>query len=326
MDAGWTAERIGDQRSKTILITGANTGVGFETARILAQHGAAVILACRNVDKATTAANRIRERATHASLRTVHLDLASLASVRAAAAEVRSATEGLNALICNAGVGWPPHALTEDGFERTFATNHLGHFALTGLLLDRLLGVPSSRVVVITSPAHRQGAIDFDDLHSDRGYDPRRAYAQSKLANLLFVHELNARLGKAGSTTISVAAHPGMARSEFNRHLPLPFRGRHYGIMWPLSHSPDRGALSILRAALDPMLHGGEYIAPGGRMEFRGTPESRRPSDASFDLETQRRLWQVSEALTGVRYEIEGALARSAGPNKSLRDGLSAAG
>jgi NAD(P)-dependent dehydrogenase (short-subunit alcohol dehydrogenase family) len=310
MSVRWTAAQIPDQDGRIVVVTGANTGVGFETARMLAERGASVVLACRNPDKASAAADRLRERTRAATLRVLHLDLASLASIHEAAAELRSAFSEIDLLVCNAGLGWAPFTRTEDGFELTLGTNHLGHFAFTGLVLDRLLPMPGSRIVVVTSPAHREGSIDFDDLQSERRYSRRRAYAQSKLANLLFAHELQSRLDRAGARTIALTAHPGMSRTEFNRNLPLPFRGRSYGVMRPMSQSAETGALPILRAAVDPAVHGGEYFAPDGWNEFKGTPERLEPSAASHDPQTQRQLWETSEALTGVRYKIEDSVRR----------------
>jgi NAD(P)-dependent dehydrogenase (short-subunit alcohol dehydrogenase family) len=300
----WTAAQIPDQTGRVAVVTGANSGVGFEAARMLAEHGAAVVLACRDTRKGDDAARRIRLTAPDAKLTVLRLDLASLSSVQAAASELHSAYDSLDLLIDNAGVGWVPYTRTEDGHELTFATNHLGHFALTGRLLDLLLHVPGSRIVVVSSPAHRQGKINFDDLHSEKRYSQRAAYGQSKLANLLFAYELQRRLAAAGAETIALAAHPGGARSNFNRHLPRPFRGPNYGLFRPLSHSSEIGALAILRAAVAPEARGGDYYAPSRMMEFKGYPLRRTSSDASHDLTGARRLWEISEKLTGIGYPV----------------------
>lgn len=299
----WTGTQIPGQAGRTALVTGANSGTGFETAKALAKHGAAVVLGCRDPDKGQDAVRRIQAAAPSATLTMLPLDLASLASVRQAAQQLRATHDRLDLLICNAGVGWVPYTRTADGFELVFATNHLGHFTLTGQVLDLMLGVAGSRVVVVSSPAHRQAKMDFADLQSERKrYRRSGAYGQSKLANLLFAYELNRRLAAAGAETIALAAHPGGARSNFNRHLPRPFRGPNYGLFRPLSHPSAIGALAILRAAVDPGAQGGEYYAPSRRMEFTGFPVRRRSSDASYDTAAQRRLWEISEELTSARY------------------------
>jgi NAD(P)-dependent dehydrogenase (short-subunit alcohol dehydrogenase family) len=197
---------------------------------------------------------------------------------------------------------WAPKGRTADGFEMHFGTNHLGHFAFTGLVLDLLLPVPGSRVVVLASPAHRGGVIDLDDLAYDRRYRPAAAYSRSKLANLLFAQALQDRLDQAHALTIAVAAHPGGARTELNRNMPVVFRGKSWGLARPITHPAGIGALSIARAATDPGITGGAYIGPGGWQEFTGYPVLLQPSDRALDPELQYRLWQESERLTGVTY------------------------
>jgi NAD(P)-dependent dehydrogenase (short-subunit alcohol dehydrogenase family) len=200
---------------------------------------------------------------------------------------------------------WAPYERTEDGFEKHLAVNHLGHFALAGLILPRLTSTPGSRIVVLSSPAHRRATVDFDDLQpsqSSTGYRAMRAYAQSKLANLLFAYELHRRLAAAGAPTAALAAHPGGARSELNRTMPVLFRGASWGIARPITHPAARGALSILRAATDPNAVGGQYYGPDGRFEFKGDPTVLQSTPLSHDPEIQRRLWESSEELTGVRY------------------------
>lgn len=300
----WTLERIPRQDGRAALVTGANSGVGFETAKALAEHGAAVVLACRDPEKGDVAASQINAIVPDAALTVLHLDLASLASVRDGAQQVHAMLDRLDLLICNAGVGWAPYARTEDGYELTVATNHLGHFALTGRLLDLMLETRGSRIVAVTSPAHRQARMNFADLQSDKRYSRRDAYGQSKLANLLFAYELQRRLSAAGAKTLALAAHPGGARSNFNRTLPWLFRGPNYGLFRPLSHPSETGALAILRAATDPHASGGDYYAPSRLMEFTGYPARRKSSDASYDRGAQRRLWEISEELTAVHYPI----------------------
>jgi NAD(P)-dependent dehydrogenase (short-subunit alcohol dehydrogenase family) len=227
-----------------------------------------------------------------------------VASVRSAAAELRSRHARIDVLINNAGVMWAPKGKTADGFETHFGTNHLGHFAFTGLVLDLLLPVSGSRVVVLSSPAHRRGSIDFDDLSYDRRFRRAAAYARSKLANLLFAQMLEAKLEQAHGATIAVAAHPGGARTELNRHMPVWFRGQSWGLARPITHPADIGALSVVRAAVDPAIPGGSYVGPDGWQEFTGYPVVLSPSERARDPELQLRLWQESERLTGVSYQF----------------------
>jgi NAD(P)-dependent dehydrogenase (short-subunit alcohol dehydrogenase family) len=298
MSEQWTEQSIPDQRGRVAVVTGANTGLGFETARALAEHGARVVLAVRDVEKGKQAAARISGDVTVQAL-----DLTSLESVRDAAAELHTKHDSIDLLINNAGVMMPPKQTTRDGFELQFGTNHLGHFALTGLLLDLLLPVPGSRVVTVSSIAHRTGgaAIHFDDLQWDRSYDRSAAYAQSKLANLLFTYELQRRLTPQGST-ISVAAHPGVSSTELVRNLPPAVRLIAPVIGPLISQSASRGALPTVRAATDPAVLGGQYYGPDGRGELRGDPQVVASSPQSYERTLQQRLWTVSEELTGVKF------------------------
>ncbi|MCP9271283.1 SDR family NAD(P)-dependent oxidoreductase [Mycolicibacterium arenosum] len=291
---GWTSTDIPDQTGRIAVVTGANTGLGYETATALAAKGATVVLAVRNLDKGRAAADLIVRAHPGANVSLQELDLGSLDSVRAAAAELRAEHDQLDLLINNAGVMMAPRSTTADGFELQLGTNHLGHFALTGLLLDRLLSTPLSRVVTVSSLGHRFGRIRFDDLQSERRYSRAGAYGQAKLANLLFTYELQRRL--EGTDTIAVAAHPGGSSSELSRHLPgvvqLAFR--------TLEQSTEMGALPTLRAATDPNVAGGEYYGPGGFMEMNGYPTLVDSNRRSHDPQAARRLWDVSEELTGV--------------------------
>ena len=306
----WTSADMPAQDGRTIVITGANTGVGFETAKLLAARGAAIVLACRDPERARQARQRISSGAPSDRLDTITLDLASLASVQAAAAELHSRHRRIDVLINNAGVMWAPKGETADGFETHFGTNHLGHFAFTGLVLDLLLLTAGSRVVVLSSPAHRAGDIDFADLpYRRRRYRPSAAYSRSKLANLLFAQMLQAKLEQARAQTIAIAAHPGGARTELNRHMPLVFRGPSWGLARPITHPAKIGALSLARAAVDPGIAGGAYVGPDGWHEFTGYPVLLNPSERARDPELQRRLWQESEKLTGVAYQFSTATA-----------------
>ncbi|MEV5574592.1 oxidoreductase [Spirillospora sp. NPDC052269] len=300
----WSAADIGDQSGRTAVVTGANTGVGFHVAKALAEHGATVVLACRDTAKAADAFARITADVPSAAVTTLALDLASQSAVREAADRLRTTHPRVDLLINNAGVMWAPRGRTVDGFETHLAVNHLGHFAFTGLILDLLTGTRGSRVVTVTSPAHKRARIDFDDLQSEQRYRPVAVYGQSKLANLLFTYELHRRLGEAGAATISLAAHPGGARTELNRTMPILFRGRSWGIWRPLTHSAATGALPILRAATDSGASGGQYYAPDGLGEFKGHPAAQESSPGSHDLDAQRRLWEISERLTSTTYDF----------------------
>lgn len=302
--AKWTASDIPDQTGRVAVITGANTGLGYETALALAGHGAHVVLAVRNLEKGKDAAARITAQSPHADVALQELDLTSLESVRAAAEQLRSAHDRIDLLINNAGVMWTPKSTTKDGFELQFGTNHLGHFAFTGLLLDRLLPVAGSRVVTVSSMGHRIRAdIHFDDLQWERGYSRVGAYGQSKLANLMFTYELQRRLAPHG-TTIAAAAHPGGSRTELVRNLPAPVL-RFAPLIEPLFQGADMGALPTLRAATDPGVLGGQYYGPDGFGEQRGYPKIVASSEKSHDVDAQRRLWAVSEELTGVVYPFD---------------------
>lgn len=304
----WTAADVGDQSGRIAVITGASSGLGLETARILAQHGARVVLAGR--DQARTAAGAEAIRASHpsAAVETAQLDLASLESVRSAAADLRARFPRLDLLINNAGVMMPPYSLTKDGFELQFGTNHLGHFALTGLLMSSLLAVPGSRVVTVSSNGHRAGRMNFADLQSSRHYQKFAAYGRSKLANLMFTYELQRRLAAARAQTIALAAHPGTARTELTRHLGGLSRwamGPQLGVLnsWWVQDG-SMGALPTLRAATDPEAIGGTYYGPDGPFQFTGYPVVVTSSVRSHNREAQRRLWVESEQLTGITYPV----------------------
>ena len=303
--AKWTTSDIPDQTGRVAVITGANTGLGYETARVLAEHGAQVVLAVRNLDKGKDAAARIAAAAPHADVALQELDLTSLDSIHAAAAQLRAAHDRIDLLINNAGVMWTPKGTTKDGFELQFGTNHLGHFALTGLLLDRILPVAGSRVVTVSSIGHRiLAGIHFDDLQWERRYNRVAAYGQAKLANLLFTYELQRRLAPHG-TTIAAAAHPGGSRTELSRNLPS-LLGRIFTTVEPLvAQDASTGALPQLRAATDPGVLGGQYYGPDGFGEMQGHPKVVASSAKSHDVDVQHRLWAVSEELTGVVYPFD---------------------
>jgi NAD(P)-dependent dehydrogenase (short-subunit alcohol dehydrogenase family) len=295
---------VPSQAGRIAVVTGSNTGIGFEAARVLAARGATVVLACRDTTKAEAAAERILSASPQAKVRAAHLDLASLASVRAAANALNAAYEGIDLLVNNAGLMFAPYSQTEDSFEQQFGVNHLGHFALTGLLLGHLLKAPGSRVVTVSSYSHRQGAIDFADLGLERGYRRGAAYARSKLANLLFSYELQRRLAAAGAATTALAAHPGFARTGLPGYMSLMARLGTRLIEPVLAQSAAMAALPVLRAATDPRARGGEFYGPGGRIGTKGYPVPVSSSARSHDAALQRRLWTESERLTGVTYPV----------------------
>lgn len=301
----WTAERIPSQAGRVAVVTGANKGIGFETAAALADRGATVVLAVRDVAKGRAAADRITERSPYSAVEVVELNLASLDSVRAAADEIASGHPRLDLLINNAGVMLTSKITTADGHELQFGTNHLAHFALTGLLMKQLLTTAGARVVTVSSLGHRVRArINFDDLNGDLHYDRMVAYGQSKLANLLFTYELQRRINVAGLATLAVAAHPGNSRTDLFGNAPTWIR-MGARILAPLaSQNPQMGALPTLRAATDPNVRGGQYFGPGGVGEQRGYPKLVQSSPQSHDEGLQLRLWQVSEALTGVSFSF----------------------
>ena len=306
-DGRWTASAVPDQSGRTIVVTGACAGLGLE---VLAGRGATVVMACRDVAKAERAADQVRSEVRRANVRVVRLDLASLSSVREAADEIRSTCARLDVLINNAGVMAVPYDRTEDGFELTLAANHLGHFALTGLVLDRLLATSGSRIVTVSSIAHRRGVMHLDDLQAERRYRPSDAYAQSKLANLLFTYELHARLEAAGARTIALAAHPGNARTGLWRTSSVVERAlishRLRMLNFWLVQAPEIGALPTLRAAVDPSAQGGAYYGPSGPFQYSGYPTRVESSARSHEAAVQHRLWELSEQLTGVSYGIRG--------------------
>jgi NAD(P)-dependent dehydrogenase (short-subunit alcohol dehydrogenase family) len=305
MTAKWSADQIPDQTGRTAVVTGANSGLGLVTARELARGGASVVLACRNVAKGEAAAGEIAAAVPDARLQVADLDLSSLASVRRFV-DVLDVGE-LALLINNAGIMMTPQQKTADGFELQLGTNHLGHFALTGLLLPRLGEAADARVVTLSSIEHKAGHIQFDDLQHEHGYEPRKAYQQSKLANASFGLELDRRLRAAGSTVKSVLAHPGYSDTNLQSTGPT-------GVMKALlavsnrvlAQSAEQGALPTIYAATAPDVEGGDYYGPDGFREMRGRPTKVKVIAEGRDPEVARRLWEASEELTGVRYELSG--------------------
>jgi NAD(P)-dependent dehydrogenase (short-subunit alcohol dehydrogenase family) len=300
----WTAEDIPDQTGRVAVVTGANSGLGAAVARQLAHHGAEVILACRDTIKGEAVAEAID--APKGSAVVARLDLGDLASVRAFATALASDRDRVDLLVNNAGVMAPPRGKTKDGFELQFGTNHLGHFALTGLLLPLLLVSAAPTVVTVSSQAHRGGYINFDDLTGERRYNRWAAYGQSKLANLVFSFELDRRSRQAGLDLKSQAAHPGWAATNLQSAGPaIPYERVFMAIVnRTYAQTAEMGALPILYAATVPDLPGGSFVGPDGLGEGRGYPKLVHGSSRAYDVEVARRLWSVSEELTGVSFNL----------------------
>ncbi|WP_198653332.1 oxidoreductase [Actinocorallia populi] len=292
----WTVNDIPQQNDRTYVVTGANSGLGLETARALAAKGAHVIMACRDLDRGRAAQARIQGGRTEVR----RLDLADLESVR----EFAAAVESVDVLVNNAGIMMPPLRRTAQGFELQFGTNHLGHFALTGLLLDRLSAGDAPRVVTVTSSLHRTGSIRFDDLNAEKSYSPIGHYAQSKFANVLFGLELDRRLRKAGSPVLSLLAHPGYAATNLQSSGPvklIALLGKPANLL--LAQPAAHGAVPQLYAAAGSGAESGRFYGPSGFQEMRGRhPKEVRPVRAATDPDVAGRLWAVSEELTGVRF------------------------
>jgi NAD(P)-dependent dehydrogenase (short-subunit alcohol dehydrogenase family) len=297
--AGFTARDVPDQRGRTALVTGANTGLGFWTAVHLARAGARVLIGARSGDKGTAALRRLQDEAPGSDADVLQLDLSSLAAVEDAAGRLRDREDRLDLLVNNAGVMMPPYDTTADGFELQLGVNHLGHFALTGHLLPLLADTPDARVVTVSSIAHRDAEVFFDYLQAERGYDAGARYGQSKLANLLFTFELDRRLRAAGSPVRALAAHPGIARTELGRHFPAPMR-----LLLPVVglvlNSAEQGAWPSLMAATSPTVDGGDYVGPSRFNEMSGPAGPAASSAIANDQDVQRRLWDASVELTGV--------------------------
>ena len=305
MSTKWTAEAIPDLSGRTFVVTGANSGLGLEATRMLAARGGHVVMTARDTLKGKAALARIGQDVPGASLELRTLDLADLESVRAFAEGLRADAVPVDVLINNAGVMMTPQRTTKQGFEMQFGTNHLGHFALTGLLLDVIAQQDDPRVVTVSSTLHRQGKIDFDDLMRTKTYSPGDAYAQSKLANLLFGLELQRRLDAAGSSVRSLMAHPGYSATNLQTTGPTGWRKALGRMANPvLAQKAAIGALPEVRAAVAPDAAGGQYYGPADFFESRGHPVLVRPSKRAQDPASAARLWEESEKLTGVVFPL----------------------
>jgi len=308
----WTAADVPDCDGRTVVITGANSGLGFEATKVFARRDATVVMACRSTDRGGDAAAEIRGAVPGADLDVRACDLADLDGVAAFADGLLDAYDDIHVLCNNAGVMAIQRSETADGFETQFGVNHLGHFALTGHLVERLVETPGeTRIVTHSSGAHTMGEIDFDDLHGEDDYGKWAAYGQSKLANLLFAYELQRRLDGAGiEGTISVACHPGYADTDLQFRDPRERGSRlRSGLMKlanaVLAQSARQGALPMLYAATADDVDGGDYYGPGGILNARGYPERQTSSERSYDEDLAGRLWAVSEELTGVTYDVD---------------------
>lgn len=310
----WTAADMPELTGRVALVTGANSGIGLHTALELARRGAHVVMAGRDHGKGEIATARVAAETGSSAVEWAPLDLADLASVRRFATGFHDAHGALDLLVNNAGVMALPRQLTADGFERQLGINHLGHFALTGLLLPALLARPDARVVTVTSGLHRSGRIDFDDLMGGQRYGQLRAYSQSKLANLLFTLELDRRAAAAGASLVSVAAHPGVAHTNL-ASTGNPVRAMVIRLARMTAQSAAAGALPSLYAATAADVAGGETFAPDGVGERKGFPTRVRPAEQARDLDTARRLWEKSQELTGVRFSAFDREDRRTGPS-----------
>lgn len=304
LNGKWNVDDIKDQNGKVVVITGATSGIGLEAARELARKGARVILAIRNLEKGRDAEKNIKGEVPEAQLDVMELDLASLKSVRSFAADFIARYDRLDVLLNNAGIMMVPYGLTEDGFELQFGTNHLGHFALTGLLMDRILGTQGARVVNVSSNAHYGGKVDFSNLQYEKGeYSPTASYSRSKLANLLFTYELQRRFDLGGHDTLALAAHPGISATGLADHfVPDWLSGMVQIIMKLFFQSSVMGALPSLRAAVDPNAVGGQYYGPDGKGERSGYPVVVDSIDVAKDPEIALKLWEISKELTDTDY------------------------
>jgi NAD(P)-dependent dehydrogenase (short-subunit alcohol dehydrogenase family) len=299
----WNTEQIGNLKGSNVIITGGSSGIGLEAAKVMAAKGASVTLAVRNVEKGKRIIEKFHSENPDAALTVMHLDLADLKSVKDFADLYRSNHDHLHILINNAGVMIPPYRKTKDGFESQFGTNHLGHFALTAHLMPVLLATTHSRVISTSSIAARKGGIHFDNLDGSKGYEPMKFYRQSKLANLLFAIELQHRFGRAGTSTISVACHPGISVSNLlSRGSGKEANQLLKKMMRIVAQPAHKGALPTLYAATHPDLKGGEYIGPDGPGNRKGNPVQTTEVSQLFKTEVAVRLWKVSEDLTGVKF------------------------
>ncbi len=303
----WSLANMPDQSGKSIVVTGGNSGLGYESVKAFASKGAEVVLASRSSEKGEAAKNEILKETPKGKITVMELDLGDLESVKRFASEFKKSHEKLDVLLNNAGIMMTPYFTTKDGFEGQFGTNHLGHFALSALLMELVLKTPGARIVNVSSGAHKSGKMDFSNLQFDNGkdYAPMKAYGRSKLSNLLFTYELQRKLEAAGKETIAVAAHPGVAMTNLARHLEGKFL---FKLLTPLfkmmAQDPAMGALPQIRASVDPEVTGGQYYGPDGKKEYKGYPVVVPSNEASHNVEDAAKLWEESEKLTGIKFDL----------------------
>jgi len=296
----WDSNNIADQKGRVAIVTGSSSGIGYETARVLANKNAAVIIAVRNQQKGENAVKKIKAQNKGADVSVMILDLANLESVKSFAAEFKKKYTRLDLLINNAGVMMPPYSKTQDGFEMQFGTNHLGHFVLTGQLIDLIKNTPNSRIVNVSSAAHKQGNLNFDDLNWEhRKYKPMKSYGDSKIANIYFTYELGRRVEKNGKNPVVAAAHPGWTATELQRHVGIfEFLNNFF------AQDITMGALPTLYAAVGPDVKNGDYFGPSGFMEMKGYPKKVKANELSKNEHIAQKLWDISEELTGVTFDL----------------------
>ncbi len=301
----WTTENIPDLTGKVIIVTGGNSGLGYESVKAFAEKGAEVILASRSVEKGELAKKEIGE--VKGNISVLKLDLMDFSSIKSFALKFKEKYKRLDVLLNNAGIMTTPYFLTKDGLEAQMGTNHFGHFALTGLLFGLIKNTPGSRIVNVSSMAHKQGKMDFNNLlfENGKGYSPIKSYGRSKLANLLFTYELQRRMEASGIKSIAVAAHPGVSNTNLARYLEdkLIFKIL-MPLMSPFIQEQEMGALPEIRASVDEHVKGAEYYGPDGFNEMKGKPVLVHSNAASHNLEDARKLWEVSEKITGVSYQF----------------------
>ncbi|MBN9654060.1 SDR family NAD(P)-dependent oxidoreductase [Halobacillus sp. GSS1] len=307
-EQAWTKEEIPSLKGQTVIVTGGNSGLGYESVKVLSKRGATVVLGSRSMERGQEAFLSIQKENPNAEIDVMALDLSDLQSVKDFAEAYKEKYDKLDLLLNNAGVMTTPYGKTQDGFEQQLGINHLGHFALTGHLFDTLKKTPGSRIVNISSNAHKSGKMNFDNLmfEGGKGYTPMKAYAQSKLANLLFTQELQRKIEENGLDMTVAAAHPGIASTNLMRHIEDKFLFKILGrLLAPMTQEATEGALPGLRAATDPDVQGGEYFGPGGRWEMKGAPVKVSPITKSYDVMDADQLWKISEDLTGVSYSFD---------------------
>lgn len=303
----WTTADISSLKGKVIIVTGGNSGLGYESVKAFAEKGAEVIMACRSLEKGAKAKAELDHGYPSAKIIVKQLDLMDLSSIMEFAKDINKSYDQIDVLLNNAGIMMTPYQFTKDGFESQFGTNHLGHFALTGLLFDLIVKTPDSRIVNVSSLAHKKGKIHFDDLLFDDGksYDPMESYRQSKMANLLFTYELQRRLEKAGSKTITAAAHPGVSITNLANHLEGKLMYKVFMLFSGfITHPPSQGALPQIRASVDPEVQGGTYYGPDRMGEMKGDPVLVESTKPSHDPDDAKRLWEISEQMTGVKFNF----------------------